>query len=67
MDIQLNGDPWHTDTENLSVSSLLEQLHIQPAAIALLRNDQVVPKTTYSSTILSDGDCLELITYAGGG
>ncbi len=67
MDIQLNGDPWHTDTEKLSVSTLLDQLHIQPAAIALLRNDQVVPKTTYSSTILSDGDCLELITYAGGG
>ncbi len=67
MDIQLNGDPWHTDEQELSVSSLLEQLQIQPAAIALLRNDQVIPKAAYPTTALADGDCLELITYAGGG
>ncbi len=35
--------------------------------IAVERNGEIVPKSQYDSTVLSDGDCVEIVSFVGGG
>ena len=35
--------------------------------IAVERNGDVVPKSQYGETVLKDGDCLEIVSFVGGG
>lgn len=35
--------------------------------IAVERNGDIVPKSQYGETVLEDGDCLEIVSFVGGG
>jgi len=35
--------------------------------IAVERNGQIVPKSAYESTVIKDGDSLEVVSFVGGG
>lgn len=35
--------------------------------IAVERNGEIVPKSEYGNVILNDGDCLEVVSFVGGG
>ena len=50
-----------------NVARLLEALAMSGKRVAVERNGEIVPRSQYSSTGLSDGDALEIVVAVGGG
>ena len=66
MTIRLNGDPHHLQGP-LSVSALLQQLDIDARRVAVELNLAVVKKAAYESSVIKDGDEVEIVNFVGGG
>jgi thiamine biosynthesis protein ThiS len=66
MTITLNGDP-HELPAPLSVSALLEQLEIDARRVAVELNLTVVKKAAYDSSVIGEGDEVEIVNFVGGG
>ena len=66
MNITLNGDT-RAIPDGLSVEGLLAHLGIQTKKVAVERNLEIVPKSTFATTQLTDGDRLEIVHFIGGG
>ena len=58
---------YHTLTGPLSVADYLEQNNYQIKRIAVEMNGDILPKYSYSDTMLKDGDRLEVVSFVGGG
>ena len=54
-------------TSEMSVADYLEQNNYQSNRIAVEMNEEILPKYSYSETMLKDGDRLEVVTFVGGG
>ena len=54
-------------TEYTTVAEYLEQNQYQVKRIAVELNGDILPKYSYSDTMLKDGDRLEVVTFVGGG
>ena len=54
-------------TPEMSVADYLEQNNYQINRIAVEMNEEILPKYSYSETMLKDGDRLEVVTFVGGG
>jgi thiazole synthase len=50
-----------------TVLGLLTAMGIDPARVAIERNDHVVPRATWTEVALEDGDHLEIVAFIGGG
>ena len=66
MTIRLTGDP-HEVAGPLSISALLEQLAIDARRVAVELNLAVVKKAAYGSSVINDGDEVEIVNFVGGG
>jgi thiamine biosynthesis protein ThiS len=66
MTITLNGDP-HELQAPLSVSALLAQLEIDARRVAVELNLDVVKKAAYDSSVIKEGDEVEIVNFVGGG
>jgi thiamine biosynthesis protein ThiS len=64
--IRLNGEP-HTIAGPVSVSGLLETLGIDPRRVAVEHNLVVVKRDAYDSTVVHEGDEVEIVNFVGGG
>jgi sulfur carrier protein len=51
----------------MTVTQLLEQMGLQGKRIAVERNGEIVPRSTFDQSILADGDRLEIVVAVGGG
>lgn len=54
-------------TEDTTVAEYLEQNQYQVKRIAVELNGDILPKYSYSDTMLKDGDRLEVVTFVVGG
>ena len=54
-------------TSEMSVADYLEQNNYQINRIAVEMNEEILPKYSYSETMIKDGDRLEVVTFVGGG
>ena len=54
-------------TTNLNIADLIAELGYTGKRIALERNGEIVPRSTYAHVQLADGDRLELVVAVGGG
>ena len=54
-------------TSEMSVADYLEQNNYQINRIAVEMNEEILPKYSYSETMLKAGDRLEVVTFVGGG
>ena len=54
-------------TEDTTVAEYLEQNQYQVKRIAVELNGDILPKYSYSDTMLKAGDRLEVVTFVGGG
>ncbi len=63
--IHLNGEPRQVKARSLS--ELIEELGLTRRMIAIEQNLEVVPRSMYADTLLSDGDRIELVHMIGGG
>jgi thiamine biosynthesis protein ThiS len=66
MIITINGEKKEF-TENLTFSTLLSELGVDARKVAVERNLNIVPRTTYAQTAVNDGDEIEIIKFIGGG
>ena len=66
MTITLNGDK-HELTKPISVTALLQQLEIDARRVAVELNLAVVKKAAYDSSVIKDGDEVEIVNFVGGG
>jgi thiamine biosynthesis protein ThiS len=65
MNIRINGES--RTIEQMSLHELLGTLDINPARVAVERNRDIVPKREYETTLLTDGDVIEIVQFVGGG
>lgn len=65
MEITLNGE--RTETAAANVADLLRERGADPARVAVVRNDRMVPAAARELTLLSNGDRIEVLVFAGGG
>lgn len=66
INLSINGETQQFSTP-LSVTNLIEILGYTGKRIALERNGEIVPRSTYSQVQLADGDKLEVVVAVGGG
>src|SRR5262245_34955372 len=66
IDVVINGQP-KTVNEGLSVAALIGELGLAGKPVAVERNHEVVPRALHASTVLAEGDRLEVVTFVGGG
>jgi sulfur carrier protein len=64
--IRLNGDA-HDLAAPVSIAELLARLEIDPRRVAVERNFLVVKRDAYASTVVHDGDEIEIVNFVGGG
>ena len=64
--ITVNGKQIQLISE-MSVAYYLEENNYQINRIAVEMNEEILPKYSYSETMLKDGDRLEVVTFVGGG
>ncbi|HEY4266118.1 MAG TPA: sulfur carrier protein ThiS, partial [Micropepsaceae bacterium] len=51
----------------MTVEALLTHLALDPRKVAVERNLEIVPRSTYAAVDLSEGDRLEIVHFIGGG
>jgi sulfur carrier protein len=64
--VKVNGEELRLP-EGASLASLLQRLEVSNPRVAVERNREIVPKSEYSSTLLAEGDVLEIVELVGGG
>ena len=64
--VTVNGQP-QTAPSGATVSVLLATMGIDPARVAVERNQDVVPRKTWADATLADGDKIEIVAFVGGG
>ena len=53
--------------DSTSVAALVEEMGLAGRRIALERNGEIVPRSSFPSQRLADGDKLEVVIAVGGG
>ena len=66
MQLTINGEARQYDALT-SLSALIEALGLDPRKVAIERNLEIVPRSTYAATPLADGDRIEIVHFIGGG
>ncbi len=51
----------------VTVAGLLASLGLDRRKVAVERNEAIVPRSLYDSTVLASGDSLEIVHFIGGG
>ena len=64
--ITLNGKPHALDGQT-SIVALLASLDINPKQVAVAVNGEVVPRDTWATRTVSEGDAIEIVRAVGGG
>ncbi len=67
MKLFVNQKEFHTDSDQLTVSRLLNEIQSPTAGVAVAVNNKVVRKVDWESTLLADGDQFTVITAVCGG
>jgi sulfur carrier protein len=66
MDLTVNGKA-HEHTGDGSIDALVLEINAHPDNVAVLVNNDIVPREKRGTVSLNKGDHVEIITMAGGG
>ena len=66
MSVVINGENREISSP-VTVTTLLRELGLDARKIALEHNLEIVPRSAYDNTLISDGDRLEIVHFIGGG
>lgn len=66
MKLKLNGSDSEI-SDNMTIAGLLKELDIEPRAVAVEVNLNIVKKCDYNDHLLNDGDSVEIVNFVGGG
>lgn len=63
--VKVNGEM--LDLAGKTVMEYIATTNYDPKRIAVERNGDIVFKSQYSTTVLEDGDSIEVVSFVGGG
>lgn len=63
--VKINGEEWNIAGK--TIAEYLATTQYDPKRIAVERNGSIVPKPQYPSTVLENGDSVEVVSFVGGG
>jgi sulfur carrier protein len=66
IDVVINGQSRSVNV-GTTVAQLISELGLGDRRVAVERNRNVVPRAEHATTVLSEGDRLEVVTFVGGG
>ena len=66
VNIAINGEKREFE-EGLSVTRLIELLGVRPGRVVVELNRDVLSRAAHGTTILKEGDKLEIVHFVGGG
>jgi sulfur carrier protein len=66
MKIRVNGEDKEI-ANGLSLARLLEELQIRAGRVVVELNRNIVSREAHASTLLNEGDALEIVHFVGGG
>ena len=66
MKLMINGEE-RTFEGIADVAGLVRALGLDPRKVAVERNLEIVPRSTYSRVGIADGDRMEIVQFVGGG
>ena len=66
IDVEINGEP-RSLPSGLSLTGLLEHLELDPRKVAVERNLEIAPRSSYGAIQIEAGDRLEIVHFVGGG
>ena len=64
--VSINGES-RQFSQPISITSFIEVMGYSGKRIALERNGEIVPRSTFATAQLNDGDKLEIVVAVGGG
>jgi thiamine biosynthesis protein ThiS len=64
--ITLNGDSFELDAP-ITVTEMLDYLNIDSLRVAVEHNLTVVKRAAFDSTLINEGDQIEIVNFVGGG
>ena len=64
--IQVNGEA-RTVSPASSIVDMLREIGIDPAKVAVERNLEIVPRSTFADVEVRGGDSFEIVHFVGGG
>ena len=66
VEIQVNGEAKRIDP-GTTVAGLVDLMGLRREHVAVERNREIVPRQAHATTVLAEGDALEIVTFVGGG
>lgn len=66
MKITINGESKEV-SDGITVTELLQEISTPAVGVAVELNRAIVPRSLHASTVLQDGDLLEIVKMVGGG
>jgi len=66
MKIQINGEEKEI-ANGLTLARLLEEMQLRPGRVVIELNREIVAREAHVSTLLKEGDALEIVHFVGGG
>lgn len=64
--MKVNGERFEF-REGMTVSNLIAEMGFSEAMVAVELNLDILPMDSFSSTVLKENDCLEVVRFVGGG
>ena len=64
--VTVNGEG-RTLSDAATVAGLLAMIGLDTRKVAVERNEEIVPRSAYATTLLAEGDALEIVHFIGGG
>ena len=64
--MKVNGEIFEF-REGMTVSNLIAEMGFSEAMVAVELNLDILPRDSFSSTVLKGNDCIEVVRFVGGG
>ncbi|MBE6851266.1 MAG: sulfur carrier protein ThiS [Ruminococcus sp.] len=63
--VKINGEEWNLADK--TVAEYLAENGYDIKRVAVELNGDILPKSQYESALLQEGDCVEIVSFVGGG
>jgi thiazole synthase len=64
--VTINGEQRRVQ-HGTTLSQLIAEAGLDPVRVAVERNLEIVPRSTFAQVIVEDGDAFEIVHFVGGG
>jgi sulfur carrier protein len=69
VNLTVNGKPREINSANseLGLHAFLDSFGVNPRLVAIAINGDVIPKSSYATAVVREGDSVEIVRMVGGG